>query len=92
MSSKRNPTLRSSKIRVGITVGDPAGIGPIITEKAINKLKNSADFVIIGSLDKFDRKKFPVGRVSPAAGLASLQYLDNAISLIKDKKIDCLVT
>jgi len=92
MNSKRNPTSRSSRIRVGITIGDPAGIGPAITEKAIDKLRNTADFVIIGSLDKTERRKFPAGIVSCAAGRASLQYLDNAISLIKNKKIDCLVT
>ncbi|MCX5710290.1 MAG: 4-hydroxythreonine-4-phosphate dehydrogenase PdxA [Candidatus Omnitrophica bacterium] len=92
MTSKINPTSRSSRIRVGITIGDPAGIGPVITEKAINRLKDLADFVIIGSLDKTDRRKFPAGIVSCAAGRASLQYLDNAIDLIKNKKIDCLVT
>ena len=35
-------------LRVGITLGDPSGIGPSITLKAIDKLKGQAEFVIIG--------------------------------------------
>ena len=48
MSLKNNPTLKSSKIRVGLTIGDPAGIGPAITLQALKILKNKADFTIIG--------------------------------------------
>ncbi|MCX5693603.1 MAG: 4-hydroxythreonine-4-phosphate dehydrogenase PdxA [Candidatus Omnitrophica bacterium] len=51
MNSKNNPTLKSSKIRVGLTIGDPAGIGPSITLKALNLLKSKADFTVIG--DRF---------------------------------------
>lgn len=35
-------------VRVGITMGDPSGIGPAIVLKSLQKLKNSADFMIIG--------------------------------------------
>ena len=48
MSLKNNPTSKSSKIRVGITIGDPAGIGPAITLKALKILKNKAFFTVIG--------------------------------------------
>ena len=51
MSSKNNPILKSSKIRVALTIGDPSGIGPAITLKALKILKNKADFTVIG--DKF---------------------------------------
>ena len=37
-----------SKIKVGITIGDPSGIGPAIALKAIAKLKGLADFTVIG--------------------------------------------
>jgi 4-hydroxythreonine-4-phosphate dehydrogenase len=37
-----------SKIRVGITIGDPAGIGPAIAAKAVHALKGTAEFVVIG--------------------------------------------
>jgi 4-hydroxythreonine-4-phosphate dehydrogenase len=48
MNLKSNPTLKSSKIRVGLTIGDPAGIGPAITLKALKILKAKADFTVIG--------------------------------------------
>jgi 4-hydroxythreonine-4-phosphate dehydrogenase len=35
-------------VRVGITIGDPSGIGPEIILKAVAKLKGLAEFVIIG--------------------------------------------
>jgi len=40
--------MPKNKIKVGITLGDPAGVGCAITAKAINKLKGLAEFVIIG--------------------------------------------
>jgi len=51
MSSKNKPTLKSSKIRVALTIGDPSGIGPAIALKALKILKDQADFTVIG--DKF---------------------------------------
>lgn len=48
MSLKVNPTSKSTKIKVGLTIGDPSGIGPLITLKAVNKLKGLADFTVIG--------------------------------------------
>ena len=38
------------------------------------------------------RKGFEFGKVKAEYGRAALGYLDQAIALIKDKKIDCLVT
>jgi 4-hydroxythreonine-4-phosphate dehydrogenase len=55
MGLKNNPTLKSLPIRVGITIGDPSGIGPAITFKAVSKLKNLARFVIIGDRWVFDK-------------------------------------
>jgi len=92
MSSKRNPTSKSSRIRVGLTIGDPSGIGPIITKNAVKFLKGIADFVIIGDPCGIDRGVFPPGKINPASGLASLSYIDEGINLIKKKEIDCLVT
>ena len=58
MSLKNNPTLKSCTVRVGITIGDPSGIGPAITLKAINRLRGIADFVVIG--DKWVLSRFSV--------------------------------
>jgi len=48
MNLKSNPTSKSSKIRVGLTIGDPSGIGPAITLKAIKLLSNKVSFTVIG--------------------------------------------
>jgi len=49
MNLKNNLTLKSSIIRVGITIGDPSGIGPAITLKAVEILKGKANFTVIGN-------------------------------------------
>ncbi|MDD5120034.1 MAG: 4-hydroxythreonine-4-phosphate dehydrogenase PdxA [Candidatus Omnitrophica bacterium] len=49
MNLKNNPTLKSSKVKVGLTIGDPAGIGPAIALKAFQALKNKVDFIVIGN-------------------------------------------
>jgi 4-hydroxythreonine-4-phosphate dehydrogenase len=36
------------KIRVGITMGDPSGVGPLLIVKALARLHLSAEFVVIG--------------------------------------------
>lgn len=113
MSSKANLISKSHKIKAGITIGDPSGIGPAITIKAINKLKGLADFVIIGdnrvlnkalgstfAIDSFrlidlnnvSRKNFSFGKVNAEYGRASIEYLDKAIGLLRNKEIDCLIT
>jgi len=43
-------------------------------------------------LNNVRREKFKFGRLSKENGKASLEYIDKALELIKDKKIDCLVT
>ncbi|MDP3731995.1 MAG: 4-hydroxythreonine-4-phosphate dehydrogenase PdxA [Candidatus Omnitrophota bacterium] len=101
------------KIRVGITMGDPAGIGPEIIPKALKKLKGLANFVIIGDkwvfgqlsaisyqlsalkfidLNNVPHKNFKFGKIKAEYGKASVEYIDKAIELIKNKQIDCLVT
>lgn len=37
-----------NNITVGVTMGDPSGIGPAVSVKAIRALKGKADFVVIG--------------------------------------------
>jgi 4-hydroxythreonine-4-phosphate dehydrogenase len=114
MKLKNNPISRSLKIRVGLTIGDPAGIGPAITLKALKLLKDKADFTVIGDsfvlaeaarvlkasslpaqlvdLKNVMRRSFVFGRVSSRNGSASLEYLDTAVKLLKDERLDCLVT
>lgn len=65
MNSSGNPILKSYRIRAGITMGDPSGIGPEIILKAINTLHASryrlhnlsglAEFVVIGDKGVIER-------------------------------------
>ncbi len=94
-------------------MGDPAGIGPEVTAKAIKRLrqKPGIKFLIIGDnfilsrfihrlpenckildLNNVPRKNFCFGKLSPAYGKASWEYINKAVSLLKGKKIDLLVT
>jgi len=121
MNLSQGHTLKYPRIRVGITMGDPSGIGPQIIAKALNKLNMAVRFVIIGDKWVFDnlkrygvslskgtpfgskdvkfidlnnvcRRGFSFGRIKPEYGRASIEYLDEALNLIKQKEIDCLVT
>ncbi|MDD5027447.1 MAG: 4-hydroxythreonine-4-phosphate dehydrogenase PdxA [Candidatus Omnitrophica bacterium] len=107
MKLKRNPISKSNRVRVGLTIGDPSGIGPVITLKALRELKKAqADFVVIGDagvlkkipgasivdMNNLNLRDFSVGQIKAEYGRASVEYLDKALELLKDKKIDCLVT
>ncbi|MFH0791307.1 MAG: 4-hydroxythreonine-4-phosphate dehydrogenase PdxA [Candidatus Omnitrophota bacterium] len=46
-----------SKIRIGITMGDPSGIGAAIIAKAIKEIKFSAELVVIGDRWVFDKSR-----------------------------------
>ncbi|MFC1674737.1 4-hydroxythreonine-4-phosphate dehydrogenase PdxA [Candidatus Omnitrophota bacterium] len=70
MKSRKNPTSRSSRTRVGITLGDPSGIGPSIIHKALGRLKGLAEFTVIG-----DRWVFEKARPSGKAG-ADPDFID----------------
>ncbi|HNX81202.1 MAG TPA: 4-hydroxythreonine-4-phosphate dehydrogenase PdxA [Candidatus Omnitrophota bacterium] len=53
MKSKTVPISKSFPVRVGITMGDPAGVGPEVTAASLAALQPHASFVVIG-----DRKMF----------------------------------
>jgi len=100
------------KITVGITMGDPSGIGPEIISKALRKVASIADFMVIGDSKVYKRAgnarlqpgvgfvdlknvpldDFAFGKVRPAFGRASIEYLDKALELFRLEQIDCLVT
>ncbi|MCM8800174.1 MAG: 4-hydroxythreonine-4-phosphate dehydrogenase PdxA [Candidatus Omnitrophica bacterium] len=50
MKLRINPILKSEKIKVGLTLGDPAGIGAEILVKALRKLSylKKVEFIVIG--------------------------------------------
>lgn len=123
MNLKRTHISQSKKIKVGITLGDPSGIGPQIVAKALSKqnVRDLAQFVIIGDewvfnkaqrapcltgrqakrkaqnfrfidLNNVPHRNFSFGQIKAEYGKASIEYIDRAIELIKNKEVDCLVT
>ncbi|KAF0134586.1 MAG: 4-hydroxythreonine-4-phosphate dehydrogenase [Candidatus Saganbacteria bacterium] len=115
---------------IGLTMGDPAGIGSEVCVKAladpqishiancliigetnsikyalkisklpeikINPIKKVSDAKFIsGTIDVIDLeniKKVKMGRLSSACGKASIEYVEKAIDLAIEKKIDAIVT
>jgi len=57
------PISRSSKKNIIITIGDPAGIGPEVTLKALAspKVKALANFLVIGDRRLIDRVSYDLG-------------------------------
>lgn len=87
--------LKSASKTIGITMGDPKGIGPEVILKAFKstKIPASANYVVIG--DKKLLKGFPTSIVNVSyrsSGEGSLRFLDRGIELIKGGVIDALVT
>lgn len=91
---------------VGITMGDPAGIGPEICAKALasSTVAKVARCIVIGDkrwlpnrievLDLYnaDPAKIKIGQVSKPAGKAAFEYIDKAIELAKNGEIDAIAT
>ena len=117
---------------IGVTMGDPAGIGPEICARAlttpevqmvancivigdrkamrqglkvakipnieINPVKKVAEAKFVrGTIDVLDLKnievsRLKIGQVSRAAGKASIEYIERAIRLAMDGKIDAITT
>ncbi len=98
-------TSRSNKPNIGITLGDPSGIGAEITAKALSKpsIRSLAHYTIIGDKKSFTRhfkvkyKNCTFAPVKPisknlTSGLYAYAFLEKSIELIKAKKIQGLVT
>jgi len=102
-----------TKPLIGITLGDPAGVGPEVVAKTLasKKLSSRARFLIIGeqAILRQYRKKFPanvffhdlniakpaditVGNGNTISARTALACLEEAVHLLKGKKIQALVT
>jgi 4-hydroxythreonine-4-phosphate dehydrogenase len=78
MSLRINPISKSYKIKVGITIGDPSGIGPAVTLKALDKLKRQIDVVVIGD-------KWVLSKLSPLGCNLSDNNLVDLANVSKSK-------
>ena len=76
-------------LRIGITLGDPAGIGPEIVRAALEsgKLANDIDYKVIGQVGAV-----VVGAPSPDSARAALATMEEAAFLANSGEIDAIVT
>jgi 4-hydroxythreonine-4-phosphate dehydrogenase len=76
-------------VRVGITVGDPAGIGPEIVRAALSsgRLPLDIDYQLIGA-----KEGFAPGKPSRASAEHALRALEEAALLAKSGAIQAIVT
>lgn len=96
---------------IGITMGDPAGIGPEIVIKSLqqSKICKLGSFCLIGDLELFKHyglKSSPnitvynvpiqgvlaLGKLSKNSGKAALDCLETSVRLLRERKIQALVT
>ena len=80
--------------RIGVTVGDPAGIGPEIARKAAADaaLESVCEIVLYGPSSDHDVARFERGRVSAAAGRAAYDAVVEATRDAQAGRIDAVAT
>ncbi|MBN3032792.1 MAG: 4-hydroxythreonine-4-phosphate dehydrogenase PdxA [Candidatus Saganbacteria bacterium] len=102
----KNPDSARTKPIIGVTMGDPAGIGPEICAKALlsPEVTAVADCLVIGDrrwlppklkvldLHNADPGRIKPGQVSKAAGQAAFEYIVKAIRLAQKGEIDGIAT
>jgi 4-hydroxythreonine-4-phosphate dehydrogenase len=84
----------SGRPRIGVTVGDPAGIGPEIARKAAlnSRLGAACDIVFYGPHTDADIAAFTVGRISARAGRAAYDAIVEAVADARAGRIDAVAT
>ena len=80
--------------RVGITVGDPAGIGPEIAVKAgaDPRVISVCEPVLYGPHSRDELAAFARGRVSPEAGRAAYDAITSAVDDAMSGRIHAIAT
>ena len=80
--------------RIGVTVGDPAGIGPEIARKAAAdvSLSSECDIVLYGPSSDAEIARYARGRVSAAAGRAAYDAIVAATADAQAGRIDAIAT
>jgi 4-hydroxythreonine-4-phosphate dehydrogenase len=76
-------------LRIGITLGDPAGIGPEIIRSALEsgKLANDVDYKVIGQVGTV-----AAGSPSPDSARAAFAAMEDGAGLANSGEIDAIVT
>ena len=75
--------------RIGVTLGDPAGIGPEIVRAALTsgRLPKSVEYIVIGKFVDWS-----LGMPTHETAQAAAAALEEAVSLAQNKSIDAVVT
>jgi 4-hydroxythreonine-4-phosphate dehydrogenase len=84
----------SERPRIGVTVGDPAGIGPEIARKAASdpNVTSICDVTLYGPSSETETARYEQGRVSAAAGRAAYDAIVAATSDAREGRIDAIAT
>lgn len=84
----------SGKPRVGITVGDPAGIGPEIARKAADdpRVRDICEPVLYGPHADADLSRYTPGLISAAAGHAAYDAIVTAVNEARSGRIAAIAT
>ena len=71
-----------ARVRVGVTMGDPAGIGPEIVLKAITdpRVREVCEPVPYGPRTAAERKRFTPGVLSADAGRAACEAIETFVT------------
>jgi len=98
MRELRSGRMREVRVterpRIGVTVGDPAGIGPEIARKAAayRPLSSECDIVLYGPSGDGEVAQFEQGRVSAKAGRAAYDAIVEATRDAQAGRIDAIAT
>lgn len=79
-----------AKPTIGLTVGDPAGVGPEIVDAALTsrQLDPAFEYEVIGT----SGESFTPGEPSEESARAAWEALEQSVRLLKEEKIAALVT
>jgi 4-phospho-D-threonate 3-dehydrogenase / 4-phospho-D-erythronate 3-dehydrogenase len=80
--------------KIGLTVGDPAGIGPEIARKAgqDRRVREVCDVVLYGPSTADALAPYQAGRLSAAAGRAAYDAIVDAVTDARAGRIDAIAT
>jgi 4-hydroxythreonine-4-phosphate dehydrogenase len=89
LATRAWPAIIRAVPRIVITLGDPAGIGPEVIDKALasGKLRRGHDFALIG-----DRSAGTPGQPNRRSAAAALAALEQAVTELKLGRADAVVT
>lgn len=80
--------------RIGVTMGDPAGIGPEIALAAVAdpRVTGVCEPVLYGPRTAAERARFRPGHLSAAAGRAALEAIERAAADAQAGRLDAIAT